>query len=156
MPPMSDLTRRQRRKISPNPIIDKGYKGASTIRTFHTRSRSGRLNFCRSGHCAELHAKVRDAVKCHNDKGKAEQETIWLTQCQMAELFDTSPDNIGLHLKNIFGEGELDESATTEDSSVVQMEGKRQVTRTIKHYNLAAIISVSYLVNARRVEAASQ
>jgi hypothetical protein len=81
---------------------------------------------------------------------RLEQETVWLTQRQMAELFDTSTDNIGLHLKNIFGEGELDESATTEDSSVVQMEGKRQVTRTIKHYNLDAIISVGYRVNTRR------
>ena len=63
-------------------------------------------------------------------------ETVWLTQRQMAELFDTSADNVGLHLKNVFGEGELGEKATTEDFSVVQTEGRRNVTRTVKHYNL--------------------
>ena len=81
---------------------------------------------------------------------RLERETVWLTQRQMAELFDTSTDNIGLHLKNIFDEGELNELSTTEDSSVVQLEGKRQITRTIKHYNLDAIISVGYRVNSRR------
>ena len=81
---------------------------------------------------------------------RLEQNTVWLTQRQIAELFDTSTDNIGLHVKNIFNEGELDESATTEDSSVVQMEGKRRVTRKIKHYNLDAIISVGYRVNSKR------
>ena len=60
-------------------------------------------------------------------------ETVWLTQRQMAELFDTSADNVGLHLKNVFGEGELGEKATTEDFSVVQTEGRRKVTRTVKH-----------------------
>jgi hypothetical protein len=59
-------------------------------------------------------------------------------------------------MKNIFGEMELDESTTTEDSSVFKTEGKRRVIRTIRHYNLDAIISVGYLVNSRRVEAASQ
>ena len=81
---------------------------------------------------------------------RLERETVWLTQRQMAELFDTSTDNIGLHLKNIFDESELNKLSTTEDSSVVQLEGKRQVTRTIKHYNLDAIISVGYRVNSRR------
>ncbi|MCB9776326.1 MAG: virulence RhuM family protein [Nitrospiraceae bacterium] len=81
---------------------------------------------------------------------RLEQESVWLTQRQISELFDTSTDNIGLHLKNIFHEGELEESATAEDSSVVQMEGKRRVTRTIKHYNLDAIISVGYRVNSKR------
>lgn len=68
----------------------------------------------------------------------------------MAELFDTSPDNIGLHLKNIYGAGELDELATTEDYSVVREEGRRQVTRLLRHYNLDAIISVGYRVNSRQ------
>ena len=77
-------------------------------------------------------------------------ETVWLTQRQMAELFDTSADNVGLHLKNIFSDGELGETATTEDSSVVHTEGRRKVTRTIKHYNLDAIISVGYRVNSKR------
>ena len=77
-------------------------------------------------------------------------ETVWLTQRQMAELFDTSADNISLHLKNIFSEGELGEPATAEDFSVVQTEGRRQVTRNVKHYNLDAIISVGYRVNSKR------
>ena len=77
-------------------------------------------------------------------------ETVWLTQRQMAELFDTSADNISLHLKNVFLEGELGEPATTEEFSVVQAEGRRKVTRTVKHYNLDAIISVGYRVNSKR------
>ena len=77
-------------------------------------------------------------------------ETVWLTQRQMAELFDTSADNISLHLKNVFSEGELGEPATTEDFSVVQTEGRRKVTRTVKHYNLDTIISVGYRVNSKR------
>jgi len=68
-------------------------------------------------------------------------ETIWLSQAQMATLFDKDSDTIGLHLKNIYQSGELDESATTEKSSVVQQEGKRHVKRNIKVYNLDAIIS---------------
>lgn len=66
----------------------------------------------------------------------SEQETIWLTQAQMAILLDTSADNISLHLKNIFNEDELEESSTTEEYSVVRQEGKRNVARRIKHYNL--------------------
>ncbi|ODS23965.1 hydroxyacid dehydrogenase [Candidatus Endobugula sertula] len=75
-------------------------------------------------------------------------ETVWLTQALMAELFATSPDNISLHLKNIYGEGELDEDLTTEDFSVVRQEGVRQVKRKLKHYNLDAIISVGYRVQS--------
>ena len=77
-------------------------------------------------------------------------ETIWLTQKGMAELFGCSSDNISLHLKNIFAEGELREDATTEEISVVQTEGKRNVKRHPKFYNLDAIISVGYRVNSRR------
>ena len=77
-------------------------------------------------------------------------ETIWLTQRAMSELFETTADNIGLHLKNIFQEGELIETATTEDFSVIQQEGERQVNRTLKHYNLDAIIAVGYRVNSKR------
>ncbi len=77
-------------------------------------------------------------------------EMLWLPQRQMAELFQTTPDNIGLHLKNIFAEGELTESATTEDFSVVQNEGGRAVRRTLKHYNLDAIIAVGYRVSSKR------
>ena len=77
-------------------------------------------------------------------------DTVWLTQKGMAKLFDCSTDNISLHLKNIYAEGELDEKATTEESSVVQTEGSRQVRRPAKLYNLDAIISVGYRVNSRR------
>ncbi|MFW5701141.1 MAG: RhuM family protein [Cyclobacteriaceae bacterium] len=77
-------------------------------------------------------------------------ETVWLSQKQMAELFDKDSDTIGLHLKNIYKSGELQEAATTEDSSVVQIEGKRKVKRKIRAYNLDAIISVGYRVNSKR------
>ncbi len=78
-----------------------------------------------------------------------EQETVWLSQAVMAELFDTSTDNISLHLKKIYSDGELEESSTTEDYSVVRQEGNRQVKRQIKHYNLDAIISVGYRVHSK-------
>lgn len=78
------------------------------------------------------------------------RETVWLTQRQMANVFDTSTDNIGLHLKNIFQDGELEAAATTEKSSVVRQEGQRQVRRSVQHYNLDAIISVGYRVNSKR------
>lgn len=61
-----------------------------------------------------------------------DKETVWLTQAQMAMLFDTSTDNIGLHLKNIYLENELLENSTTENFSVVRQEGTRQVKRTLK------------------------
>lgn len=79
-----------------------------------------------------------------------ENETIWLSQKLMAELFDTSTDNIGLHLKNIYTDGELFEGATAENFSVVQTEGNREVRRNIKFYNLDAIIAVGYRVNSKR------
>lgn len=79
-----------------------------------------------------------------------DQYTVWLSQRQMAELFETSTDNIGLHLKRIYAEGELDEAATTEESSVVQKEGRRQVSRRLSLYNLDAIISVGYRVNSKK------
>ena len=81
---------------------------------------------------------------------RLERETIWLSQKQMAELFDTSMDNVGLHLKNVYAEDELGEEATTEEYSVVQSEGTRQVRRQLKHYNLDAILSVGYRVNSKR------
>ncbi len=77
-----------------------------------------------------------------------EQDTIWLSQSQISELFETSTDNIGLHLKNIYKEKELDENSTTEDFSVVRQEGNRKVKRTIKHYNLDAVICVGYRVSS--------
>jgi hypothetical protein len=77
-------------------------------------------------------------------------ETIWLTQKQMAVLFDKDTDTIGLHLKNIFAEQELEENSTTEFLSVVQKEGNRNVRRSIRYYNLDAILSVGYRVNSKR------
>lgn len=81
---------------------------------------------------------------------KLENETVWLSQSQMAELFDKDSDTIGLHLKNIYKSEELDEFSTTEKYSVVRQEGERSVKRQIKHYNLDAIISVGYRVNSKR------
>lgn len=78
------------------------------------------------------------------------EETIWLSQKQMSELFEKDTDTIGLHLKNIFKSKELDINATTEKYSVVQHEGGRNVKRNVLHYNLDAIISVGYRVNSRR------
>ena len=81
---------------------------------------------------------------------RLEGNTIWLTQRQLSEILETSTDNVGLHLKNIYASGELVETATTEDFSVVQQEGQRSVSRKTKHYNLDAIISVGYRVNSKR------
>ncbi|NTV17434.1 MAG: virulence RhuM family protein [Chlorobiaceae bacterium] len=77
-------------------------------------------------------------------------ETLWLSQKMMSDLFDKDTDTIGLHLKNIFHEQKLDKSATTEFFSVVQTEGKREVTRKVRFYNLDAILSVGYRVNSKR------
>lgn len=81
---------------------------------------------------------------------KFDNDTVWLTQKQMGELFEKDADTIGLHLKNIYREGELDEKATTEFFSVVQAEGKRKVSRNIQFYNLDAILSVGYRVSSKK------
>lgn len=80
----------------------------------------------------------------------AENNTVWLTQAQMAELFNCSTDNVSLHLKNIYKDGELKREATTEQSSVVHTEGSRQVTRVITFYNLDAILAVGFRVRSPR------
>ena len=80
-------------------------------------------------------------------------ETFWLTQKAMAELFGCSSDNISLHLKNIYAEKELEEISTTEFFSVVQKEGTRDVSRQIKFFNLDAIIAVGYRVNSKQATA---
>ncbi len=79
---------------------------------------------------------------------RLENETVWLTQKQMAELFQTTPQNITIHLKNIFEEGELQEDATCKDFLHVQKEGNRIVERNQKFYNLDAIISVGYRIKS--------
>ena len=77
-------------------------------------------------------------------------ETFWLSQKAMAELFECTPDNISLHLKNIYKEEELSAESTTEKFSVVQKEGDRNVKRTLDLYNLDAIIAVGYRVNSKK------
>jgi len=81
---------------------------------------------------------------------RAKDQTVWLTQREMAQLFDVSTDNIGLHLKNIYEDGELTREATTEESSVVQTEGGREVRRPVTLYNLDAILAVGYRVRSAR------
>lgn len=81
---------------------------------------------------------------------RAKDQTVWLSQREMAELFDVSPDNVGLHLKNLYGDGELNRDATAEESSVVQIEGTREVQRPLTLYNLDAILAVGYRVRSPR------
>ena len=80
---------------------------------------------------------------------RLENETVWLTQKLMAELFQVKPQNITIHLKNIYEEGELDEKATCKDYLQVQKEGNREVSRNQKFYNLDAIISVGYRIKSQ-------
>jgi prophage maintenance system killer protein len=79
-----------------------------------------------------------------------EQETVWLTQSQMIELFQSSKQNISLHINNIFKEGELERVGTVKESLTVQNEGKRAVKRRIEQYSLDVIISVGYRVKSKR------
>ena len=81
---------------------------------------------------------------------RAKDQTVWLSQREMAELFDVSTDNVGLHLKNIYKDGELSREATAEESSVVQTEGTRQVQRPVTLYSLDAILAVGYRVRSPR------
>ncbi len=83
-------------------------------------------------------------------KLRAKDQTVWLTQLEMAELFDATKQNISLHLKNIFGDGELDTAATVKESLTVQTEGSRQVQRPVTLYNLDAILAVGYRVRSPR------
>lgn len=78
------------------------------------------------------------------------RDTVWLTQAQMADLFQVKPQNITMHLKRIFQDEELDESVTCKDFLQVQREGSREVKRNRRFYNLDAIISVGYRVNSKR------
>ena len=81
---------------------------------------------------------------------RLEQETLWLSQAQMAELFEKDVRTINEHLRNIFKEGELDKDATIRKFQIVRQEGRRQVNREIEHYNLDAAISVGYRVNSKK------
>ncbi len=78
-----------------------------------------------------------------------QDETVWLTQKSLAELFDTSTQNITTHLKNIYEDAELQEDATCKEILQVQIEGKREVSRNTKFYNLDAIISVNIKLNSK-------
>ena len=79
---------------------------------------------------------------------RMENETVWLNQKSMAELFQTTVPNINIHLKNIFDEGELDPNRTIKDFLIVRLEGNRKVNRKIDFYNLDAIISVGYRIKS--------
>jgi hypothetical protein len=81
---------------------------------------------------------------------RAENGTVWLPQAEIAELFQTTPQNITQHIKTIYGEGEASEEATCKSDLQVQTEGTRQVRRTIKSYNLDLILAVGYRVKSPR------
>ncbi len=81
---------------------------------------------------------------------RLQNETVWMTQIGMAELFQTSVPNINIHVKNIYEEGELAPGATIKDYLIVRMEGSRQIKRSVKHYNLETIIAVGYRVKSHR------
>lgn len=87
----------------------------------------------------------RTRIQC-----RFENETIWLTQAQIAELFETTPQNVTLHLRGIFAEGELIEAATCKDYLQVRREGERAVSRSLRHYRLEAILAVGYRVRSHR------
>lgn len=87
----------------------------------------------------------RTRIQC-----RFQNETLWLTQAQIAELFQTTPQNVTLHLKSIFAEGELSEAATCKDHLQVRLEGGREVTRSLRHYRLEAILAVGYRVRSQR------
>ena len=87
----------------------------------------------------------RTRIQC-----RFEAETLWLTQAQIAELFQTTPQNVTLHLKGIFAEGELSEEATCKDCLQVRPEGGRAVSRNLRHYRLEAILAVGYRVRSHR------
>lgn len=81
---------------------------------------------------------------------RMENETVWLTQAQIVELFQSSKANISEHIKNIYEQEELEESSTVRDFRTVRQEGKRQVVRNLTYYNLDAIISIGFRVNSKR------
>jgi hypothetical protein len=83
-------------------------------------------------------------------KLRAQEQTVWLTQLEMAALFDATKQNISLHLKNVFEDGELDPAASVKESLTVQLEGSRQVQRPVTLYNLEAILAVGYRVRSPR------
>lgn len=100
-------------------------------------------------------APVPGQMLIYRDSGlrlqvRLDGETVWLTQQQMADLFQTTKQNISLHIQNILAEGELSAEATVKDYLTVQQEGTRQVRRQIEHYNLDMILAVGYRVRSPR------
>ena len=81
---------------------------------------------------------------------RLDQGTVWLTQAQLADLFQTTPQNITLHLRAIYADAELREEATCKEYLQVRREGARQIQRTLRHYNLDAILAVGYRVRSPR------
>ena len=81
---------------------------------------------------------------------RLENETVWLTQAQMVELFQTTKQNVSLHVGNIYKEGELEQESTVKEYLTIQKEGQRDVARQVKYYNLDVIISVGYRVKSKR------
>lgn len=81
---------------------------------------------------------------------RMEDETVWLTQAQMVELFQSTKQNISLHINNVYKENELDRNSTVKEYLTVQKEGNRSVKRKIEYYNLDVIISVGYRVKSKR------
>ena len=81
---------------------------------------------------------------------KLENNTVWLTQKLMADLFQTTQQNVSLHLQNIYAEGELQRAATHKEFLLVRQEGKRRVKRPVDYYSLDAIFAVGYRVKSRR------
>ncbi len=81
---------------------------------------------------------------------RMDHETVWLTQAQMVELFQTTKQNVSLHVGNVFREGELNKEGTVKEYLTVQTEGNRNVIRKVKYYNLDVIISVGYRVKSKR------
>ena len=79
-----------------------------------------------------------------------QNEDIWMSQDVMANLYDTTKQNISYHLSNIFKEEELNKNSTVKDFLTVQNEGNRKVKRNIEHYNLDAIIAVGYRINSKK------
>ena len=81
---------------------------------------------------------------------RLENDTVWLTQAQMVELFQTTKQNVSLHLNNLYKEGELEKEGTVKEYLTVQQEGRRKVSRRVKYYDLDVIISVGYRVHSKR------
>jgi hypothetical protein len=105
---------------------------------------------------SEESAPLDEIILYQTEDGRARvecrfaEETIWLSQALMAELFQTTVQNVTLHLRTIYGDGELVEDATCKDFLQVRQEGQRHVSRSVKHYNLDAIMAVEYRVRSER------